>query len=539
MSRAVGDALIRRGTPKQKLTVIPNGVVTARIDVPVSDAAIGEWKARIGWEPGRRTIGIVARPKDQEVVLRALPDVRTPVRLVLAGVEPQSRLGQLARSVAAPHKVVCLAFTPEVRPLYDLLDLVMLPSESEGLSQALLEAMALGKPVIASASTGNLDLVTDGVDGRLVSPKTPRAWAAAIDELLTDAGLARRLGTAARRTARETFGLGRTVARTTRAVRVPAPGSAKAGLTLAPVPEIRANSPILESALPENPVVKVSGFTIVRNAVKLDFPLEASIRSILPICDEVVVNVGRSDDDTLEVVRSIGDPKIRILETEWDMTRRNWVFGDETLKAMRACRFPWGVYIQADEVLHEDGARELYEAIQRNDADPRVEGLLVRYLHFYGGLDTIATHRRWYRREVRVVRLDPALDIRPYQGAQGFRVGPELRKIRSRLTGAVMYHYGWGRPARAIHAKREVTRGFFPDKQPEGTPLLPWIPLLRPFHGAHPAVAQEWVEQRRNDPERRVAPRRLRLLHLRFYLSHVIERLTGVRVFEFRNYKRV
>jgi hypothetical protein len=102
-----------------------------------------------------------------------------------------------------------------------------------------------------------------------------------------------------------------------------------------------------------------------------------------------------------------------------------------------------------------------------------------------------------------------------------------------------MYHYGWGRPARAIHAKREVTRGFFPEKQPEGTPLLPWIPLLRPFNGQHPAVAREWVEQRRNDPERRVAPRRLRLLHLRFYISHVIERLTGVRVFEFRNYKRV
>jgi glycosyltransferase involved in cell wall biosynthesis len=215
VSRAVGDALIRRGTPKQKLTVIPNGVVTARIDVPVSDASIGEWKARIGWEPERRTIGIVARPKDQEVVLQALPDVRTPVRLVLAGVEPQSRLGRLARNVADPHKVVCLAFTPEVRPLYDLLDLVMLPSESEGLSQALLEAMALGKPVIASASTGNLDLVTDGEDGRLVSPKTPRAWAAAIDELLTDAGLARRLGTAARRTARESFGLARTVSRTT------------------------------------------------------------------------------------------------------------------------------------------------------------------------------------------------------------------------------------------------------------------------------------------------------------------------------------
>ena len=146
-------------------------------------------------------------------------------------------------------------------------------------------------------------------------------------------------------------------------------------------------------------MVQVSGFTIVRNAVALDFPLVESIRSILPICDEVVVNVGRSDDDTLGLVRSIGDPKVRILETEWDFSRKNFAFGEETLRAMRACRYPWGVYIQADEVLHEDGARELRQAIEGNDANARVEGLLVRYLHFFGGLDTIATNRRWYRYE--------------------------------------------------------------------------------------------------------------------------------------------
>jgi glycosyltransferase involved in cell wall biosynthesis len=214
VSRSVADALVRRGTPRRKLSVIPNGVVTDRIDVRVAPREVDEWKRRIGWEPARRTIGILARPKDQEVVLQALQSVRTPVRLVLAGVEPQSRLGQLAGTVAARHVVVCLPFTPEVRPLYDLLDLVMLPSRSEGLSQGLLEAMALGKPVIGSASTGNLDLVTDGVDGRLVPPMVPAAWAAAIEELLTDVALARRLGTAARRTARESFGLERTVART-------------------------------------------------------------------------------------------------------------------------------------------------------------------------------------------------------------------------------------------------------------------------------------------------------------------------------------
>jgi hypothetical protein len=285
-------------------------------------------------------------------------------------------------------------------------------------------------------------------------------------------------------------------------------------------------------------VVPVSGFTIVRNAIKLDFPVEASIRSILPICDELVVNVGRSEDETLDLVRSIADPKIRILETEWDMGRRNTVLGIETHRAMRSCIHPWGVYIQADEVLHERGAEELAAAIQRCHGDERVEGLLVRYLHFYGGLDTIATHRRWYRLEVRAVRLAPELDIRPYQGAQGFRVGPEHRKIRARLTAAEMFHYGWARPARALREKRELGRTMYPWRNADSSlPLLAWIPGIQRFKGTHPTVARQWIEARQQDPERVIEPRRFRWGFIRYYLSGFIERLTGVRVFEFRNYK--
>ncbi len=287
-------------------------------------------------------------------------------------------------------------------------------------------------------------------------------------------------------------------------------------------------------------MVPVSGFTIVRNAIKLDFPVEASIRSILPICDEVVVNVGRSEDETLDLVRSIADPKIRIIETDWDMGQRNTVLGIETHRAMRSCVHPWGVYIQADEVLHEHGAEELAAAIQCHDSDERVEGLLVRYVHFYGGFETIATHRRWYRREVRAVRLAPELDIRPYQGAQGFRVGPANRKIRARLTGAEMFHYGWARPAQALQEKRELGRTMYPWRNADASrPLLAWMPGLQRFGGPHPAVARRWIEARRHDPARVIAPRRFSWRFLRYYASSAIERLTGVRVFEFRNYEIV
>jgi glycosyltransferase involved in cell wall biosynthesis len=214
VSRAVADALRRRGTPARKLVVIPNGLVTARVDVPVDPAGLERWRERVGWTPGQRMVGIVARPKDQAVVLAALAQVRTPVRLVLAGVEPAGTLGAMARDVPPPHAAVCLPFTADIRPLYDLLELVLLPSRGEGLSQSLLEAMALGKPVIASAAAGNLDLVTPGADGLLVPPLDSTAWAAAIDMLLADPDRALRLGAAARRTAREKFALEHTIQRT-------------------------------------------------------------------------------------------------------------------------------------------------------------------------------------------------------------------------------------------------------------------------------------------------------------------------------------
>lgn len=283
----------------------------------------------------------------------------------------------------------------------------------------------------------------------------------------------------------------------------------------------------------------LSGFTIVRNAVKLDYPVVPAIRSILSICDEVIVNVGRSEDGTRELIAAIGDPRIRIIDGVWDVSQGSVVLAEETNRAMRACRGTWGVYVQADEVLHETGAAILKERVREWDADQRVEGLLVDYFHFYGDFNTLATNRHFYRREVRCVRLDR--DIRSFQDAQGFRVGPERRRVQARLTGARMFHYGWARAPHSLQRKLAATKELFPQavarvQWQEQRGGLEWTPLLRRFMGSHPRPAVEWIAARRRVPGDPVVPRRLTLHDLRYYLSDWIERLTGARVFEYRNY---
>ena len=283
----------------------------------------------------------------------------------------------------------------------------------------------------------------------------------------------------------------------------------------------------------------LSGFTLVRNAVQLNFPIVPAIASVLEVCDEVVVNVGKSDDETRDVVAGIGDARVRIIDSEWNLSKGDDMLAQETQRAMDACRGKWGIYVQADEVLHERGARILKQLVGDWDRDERVEGMLVDYLHFYGGFERVATNRQWYRREVRCIRL--RRDIRPYQGAQGFRVGPDYRKIRARPTGAQMFHYGWARPAQTIREKLEVTKQMYPwaserlDRElKRGT--LKWIPLLRQFRGAHPAAAQSWIAAQGHEPPPALEPARFKPAHLRLYVSDWIERLTGTRMFEFRNY---
>jgi len=213
VSEPVRAALEAGGIPGHKLVVVHNGVLTTRIDREVSPEEVEIWRGRIGWEPARRTVGIVARQKDQAVVLRALPWIEQPIRLVLSGLDPGALAVPLP-PIPDRHVVVRLPFDSDIRPLYELLEVALHPSRLDALPQAVLEAMALGKPVIASRATGNAVIIRDGIDGLLAEPDSPADWAAQLDRVLSDPAFAGRLGLAARRRAREDFSLDQTVAGT-------------------------------------------------------------------------------------------------------------------------------------------------------------------------------------------------------------------------------------------------------------------------------------------------------------------------------------
>jgi len=219
VSRRVARALVRRGAPPWRMSVVPNGVDLARIDRDVAGAEMDTARVLAGWRPWRPTVGVVARRKDQDVLLRALAALARPVTVALVGVDADAELRTLA-AAAPQHGVRCVPFRPDVLAFYRLFDVVVLPSRSEGLSQALLEAMALGLPVVASSAGGNPDLITHGDDGWLVPARDGAALAAALERLLGDPALRRALGARARRTSRERFSLARTAALTDAAYRL-------------------------------------------------------------------------------------------------------------------------------------------------------------------------------------------------------------------------------------------------------------------------------------------------------------------------------
>jgi len=290
--------------------------------------------------------------------------------------------------------------------------------------------------------------------------------------------------------------------------------------------------------------MKVTGFTFIRNAVKNDYPVIEAITSILPLCDEFVVAHGDSSDDTLNLIKSIPSDKIRIIQTVWNSGVREGgrVFADETDKAFAAISedTDWAFYIQGDECIHEKYHDLIYSEMKRCLNDSSVEGLLFKYKHFYGSYDYFGDSRKWYRREVRVVRNNKA--VHSYRDAQGFRW--KGRKLRVKLIDAFVYHYGWVKPPHGL-VKKLVNFNLYYDKKAIDRPVLETEEFdygnaerLVRFSETHPKVMQPRIDTVNwtfsFDPTKIKSTQSLR----RRVLQKIYE-LTGIRIGEYRNYRIV
>ena len=286
----------------------------------------------------------------------------------------------------------------------------------------------------------------------------------------------------------------------------------------------------------------VAGFTFIRNAIKYDYPIVEAIKSILPLCDYVVVAIGDSDDRTEELITGLNEKKIRIIHTVWDESVPNGgVLAVETNKAFDAIGndADWCFYIQGDEVFNSEQTNTVRASMLKYKDNAQTQGLLFHYRHFYGSYDYIGTARGWYRHEIRIIKNDKK--IRSYRDAQGFRI--EGKKLRVRLIDAYIHHYGWVRNPEAQQRKQLNFNKYWRTNEwiSENVPDVEsfdysQVDGLSRYIGNHPEVIQSRI-QKLNwkftfDPTRQSPFLRKRILMW-------IEQKTGWRIGEYRNFKKI
>jgi hypothetical protein len=258
--------------------------------------------------------------------------------------------------------------------------------------------------------------------------------------------------------------------------------------------------------------MNISGFSFVRNGVKLYYPVVEAIKSILPICKEFVIAVGAgdTDDNTRKRIDSIGDPKIKIIDTVWEEQyfKKGVINAMQTDIAQQKCTGDWLFYLQADEVVHEKYLTNIVNRCKELLDNPEVEGLLFRYKHFWGDYDHYHTGHGWYPREIRIIRN--LKSIHSWQSAQSFRHfnpydNPRQEygttKLKVAKVDAEIFHYGWVRPPHLMQNKRRALdsvhwgRKRAEDHYKDAPKYFDYGPLnrLSKFTETHPDVMQEMI----------------------------------------------
>lgn len=209
VSRGLADELVASGLPPEKLAVIYNGLDLSFF----SQGAGDKIRAEFGLEFGQPAVGVVARlhpVKGHEYFLRAVKELRgdfPAARFFIVGCGTHRPvLENLTGRLGIEDVVVFTGFRQDVGDIMAALDVLVVPSLSEGFGLTAVEAMALGKPVLAAAVGGLPEIITDGKNGLLVSPGEPAVLAEKLRYLLSHPAQAAQMASAGRRTVEENFG---------------------------------------------------------------------------------------------------------------------------------------------------------------------------------------------------------------------------------------------------------------------------------------------------------------------------------------------
>jgi len=241
--------------------------------------------------------------------------------------------------------------------------------------------------------------------------------------------------------------------------------------------------------------MKVSAFTFIKNGQILGYPFLQSIQSVLPIVDEFIVNVGKSEDNTLALIKSLSSPKIRIIESTWNdsMKDRGYVYGQQKMIAQFNCSGDWAFYIEGDEVYHENELDKIKRSMEIHLNNSNVEALVLDFNHFYGNKNSVLDSPGWYRSEARIIKNS----VRSYapDGLFWLILGSNKkgRYPKSKHTGATCYHYGWVRSEDQMNLKSSKVQKYW-GGQPIAIDYTQMDQsIIKEFNGTHPKVVREWL----------------------------------------------
>jgi len=288
--------------------------------------------------------------------------------------------------------------------------------------------------------------------------------------------------------------------------------------------------------------MKVSGFAIARNVLQADYPIRESLLSIAPLCDEIVVAVGKSDDGTREFIQNLPIDQLKIIDTIWNDDLRNGglVLSDETNKALNAVSedSDWCFYIQADECIHENDIPIISDAMKRYCEDPKVQGLLFNYNHFYGSYDYLGDSRKWYRNEIRIVKN--TRNIKSWKDAQGFRT-LQNKKLQVKKANASIYHYGWVKSPEFQQVKQKQFHRLWHDDEKlknyvsDGAEFdYSSIDSLRVFTGNHPSLMLNRINSANWKFSHDISKKNF---SPKGWFLYYFEKYFGIRLGEYKNYK--